>query len=229
MDQLNSALHELGMLSSVTHIRKQYLQEKSRRLHWYNVPPPTQEASKYQDEAGSSGYCIRKLLGYWDIKSDGSGLAVRSEDLPSSLAAVDDCETRCTYKYSEENLDCQSSTNRVSKMRSGHRTSSYRFQKPYEVPWRRVAEDRCRIFGGNLNNQDSDSSRDSGLGNRSNPGSPERVHRETTAGSASSLSRSRSLDDLVGSLSLAPEPCVEEMDNMSQKMEGLQILEKLVN
>lgn len=210
---LNTALHELGMLSAITESRKQYLQEKAatnRRLAMSRLKETNPVCLK-------KGFCVLHMNSNYvtDLSSVWKcGLrtgAVQTVRLPGDVVRSPPSDAVVPGKDGE-----------CCHERGRSRSSRYRlhFQKPYEVPWmnRLVRQEwpSHLVSQGDLASKDA-----STLGNRSNPGSPEK----SSGDSSSGLVRSRSLDDIE-----AMNPAVSsltcqksEIETVSQRMESLHV------
>ncbi len=130
---VDSALNELGMLSSVTDIRKQYVAERNRR-RTRQLSDPAAAAlmvdtntvcmtpSNSPDK--STGYQVIKLNPQF-VTSLSSGLEQLEVSRPQVQSAV-------TFgaRYSQDSLEREArNSRRASRLRYS------RFRKPYELPW----------------------------------------------------------------------------------------------
>lgn len=126
---IDTALNELGMLSSVTESRKQYLQEKNRT----HSEPSLKDASSMQrkskvfqviriDPTYVRGFSFNSSPIY-----DNSG---RSDE---TLGSESNFDFGSNYRNSENDFEKEARLKRLSRFRLGRMR---RYRKPYEVPWR---------------------------------------------------------------------------------------------
>lgn len=241
MESLNAALHELGMLSSITESRRQYLRETIRTCTRSTgntsrpQPPPPLPPSTVDSVSG--GFCVLHMNSNYvtDLR-----LKVKCENATDDIA----------------NEQAPSSS-WVASRKWPLSLSRRQFQKPYSVPsyaadarLRRRNWSRRSHHNLTTESSSSSSSRD-GIqsGNRSNPGSPEKgaAHRiggggskeyaatammmmMPSAGSQNGLLlRSRSLDDIeavhvVKSFEQQPLPATRvDIDNVSARLGHLHV------
>lgn len=211
---VDSALHELGMISSVTNSRKEYLHERKRssvrelssRFRIVHIDPTY--------VTGLSSSTSSNPVSPFKHDKDSS------TQIPGHSQQVLSTEFGTCYRNPEEeanirrNMKCRMT--RMSRLRAGR---YHRFRKPYEVPWR---------INQSLPETEIRQTEDEYLHSKSNSSSP------VKASSESSLTRSRSLGNLdLAKLSLDDflekkiTPAEkEEMERVSNHLENLHVTEK---
>ncbi|XP_061183130.1 uncharacterized protein LOC133191392 [Saccostrea echinata] len=225
---VDSALHELGMISSVTNSRREYLHERNRtcvkepassRFRILRIDPTyvtgfssstsTDPGSPYKQDQDSS----------LQLPAHSQPTTGHSKPTLGHSQPIVSTEFGTSYRNPEEeahvrrNMKCRMT--RMSRLRAGR---YQRFRKPYEVPWRinqSLPETELR----QTENEYSQS--------KSNSSSPVKAFSET------SLTRSRSLGNLdLAKLSLNDflEKKVtttekEEMERVSSHLENLHVTE----
>ena len=135
---IDAALMELGMLSSVTDSRQQYLAERSRpRVR--QVSEPSTSTSLEPDAASLTSACMTPTnspnkgtyqivqLNPQFVTSLSSGINAIEMTRSASKDSID-----FGTRYSQESLDRESKSNRLSRNKVSRLR---RFRKPYEVPW----------------------------------------------------------------------------------------------
>lgn len=156
--ELDTALHELGMLSSVTESRRQYLQEKARRdslekSRMRNLSEPSLGSlvhatpTNSPTKQGSQGYQVLQINPQYvvslstscfgkDSHSDHYNRDASERSTPSTMAETDLSSRAAAVsigaKYSQENVEYQAKSCRIARCRLARLK---RFRKPYEVPW----------------------------------------------------------------------------------------------
>ena len=147
---MDAALSELGMLSSVTDMRKQYVNERAERTRRRNrlISEPSTSASSLEvagvcmtpsnspnkANASNGSYQIVQLNTQF-VTSLSSGLNA----LEASQAVSQEAMSFGSH-YSQETLEQEARANRISRTRSRLR----RFRKPYELPFlHRHSIDTC--------------------------------------------------------------------------------------
>lgn len=210
---LDEALNELGMLSTVTESRKQYLREKqasSRITRLYKNTDNRQQGRKNNFEVihFNPQYITKVTIG---------------SNQPSPSIWIPDTFEDSTldfgknYRKSLENLDTEKRVRRLERYRLGR---IRRFRRPYEVPWRLMDPMP------NYSSQDSEDSLE--LQSKSNSSSPVKYT------SACTLPRSRSFDNLnFAMLKIATDIleetnfslCKQEIETVSANMRNLQVTE----
>lgn len=218
---LDTALHELDMLSTVTESRKQYICEK---LH-----------SKENDSTFPSGSFLIHLDSRFVTKFSFSKPANLVEaECPSSCSSEDSLGTNFNVELGDPTCSIVSSWSscRASKMKT-RRSNRHSICKPYDFPWKMgkvisvLSVPNCEKSvevtppASNISRQDS--------GNKSNPGSPVKNH-ELNSIAGCSIFRSRSLDNLDNATFelTQPESCHSVMgridvDTVSQRISNLHV------
>ncbi|XP_076355687.1 uncharacterized protein LOC143249546 [Tachypleus tridentatus] len=187
---IDSALHELGMLSSVTESRKEYLQEKQVKA---------KNSCSYQPEL-----CIlrvnSKYVTNFSFCKQPSSLHHGSLDDPANVFSAQD-DNGITFHVNLHNNKhniVRSTTSagafrgplKMKMMRLRH----HRFYRPYDFPWRPALEAslrRCWTEDTSVSTNTTLDPRQESA-NKSNPGSP----MKSNSSDGATIPRSRSLDDL---------------------------------
>ena len=165
---LDSALNELGMLSSVTDSHKQYEREKERQFartilgaRSRNLSEPSFTGAGTPSNSPTKGVYQVVQFNSQFITSLSSGLQACtrpsiSNASPSNLqkpAALNSsvCE-RLDFgeRYRQEELEQDAKANRLSRLKMSR---VKRFRKPYELPWRQALEKSCNSSPSNSPNQ----------------------------------------------------------------------------
>ena len=246
---LDSALNELGMLSTVTDSRRQFLLETKQRDR--SISEPSQDALACVTPLNSpvkGGYHIVQLntsyvVGVTRIPTVDCDQATHTLHEPRR----DHCMAYECLKFGEEYYqdatEYEARTNRMARIKFGR--STRRFKRPYELPWHNRAEDQSCHLAVTSQTRPASSSNLVGLGGEtacvvagsSNPCTPEKAPGGSVATLmppiASTVTRSKSLDELdFAQLRLNSENdncsfVVEqkEMERMSQTFLHLQVNE----
>lgn len=208
MMDVDSALHELGMLSTVTESRKQFLREREKSQERDLKPRsnPNSPAKGFHVLQMNPQYVTNLLVapsGGGIVRTARTrGLSVRDRNVSNCAVPVG---WQCEGDSTSGPLKC---TRRVR--------SVYRFKKPYEVPWRDCEKTMC----------DSLVTTKSGSRER-NISESEVIELE-----APGFVRSKSLDDLQVDLNKLLDSKVEignvvrdkkEIDKVSQHLQNLQV------
>ncbi|XP_062577278.1 uncharacterized protein LOC134239129 [Saccostrea cucullata] len=232
---VDSALHELGMISSVTNSRREYLRERNRtcvkespspRFRILRIDPmyvtgfsssvSTDPGSSYKQDQDSSLQLLTHSQSTSGHSQPTPGL---SQPTIGHSQPIGSTEFGTSYRNPEEeahvrrNMKCRMT--RMSRLRAGR---YQRFRKPYEVPWR---------INQSLPETEIRQSENEFSQSKSNSSSPVKALSET------SLTRSRSLGNLdLAKLSLNDflEKKVstterEEMERVSSHLENLHVTE----
>ena len=243
---LDSALDELGMLSTVTDSRRQFLLETKQRDR--SISEPSQDALACVTPLNSpvkGGYHIVQLntsyvVGVTRIPTVDCDRATPTLHEPRR----DHCMAYECLKFGEEYYqdatEYEARTNRMARIKFGR---TRRFKRPYELPWHnRVTEDQSCHLGVTSQTRPASSSNLVGLGEvtscvvagSSNPCTPEKTPVASLMPPiAATVTRSKSLDELdFAQLRLNSENdncsfVVErkEMERMSQTFLHLQVNE----
>ncbi|KAI0207329.1 hypothetical protein LSAT2_007994 [Lamellibrachia satsuma] len=240
---LDSALNELGMLSTVTDSRRQFLLETKRRDR--SLSEPSQDALS----------CVTPLNspvkgGYQIVQLNTSYVVGVSRKLTTGAAKQEpqrDHYAACEFlnfgeQYFQDATEYEARTNRLARIRFAR--SSRRFKKPYEIPWHNHIEDQQCFLAGTSQTRPASSSNLVGLSGEkpcmvtgsSNPGTPEKTSADATSYRpplAATVTRSKSLDELdFAQLRLNSEKdnCNfvlerKEIERMSQNFLHLQVNE----
>ncbi|CAH1773166.1 unnamed protein product [Owenia fusiformis] len=248
---LDSALNELGMLSSVTESRKQYLSERNRN---HNRSKSEQGTSSSQlpdtgDNAMSStgsessnslskGYQIVKINPQYVTSLNSGNRPMKIEQIGSKKDPGHSiCHGR---KFMPDSLESEARGSRLTRVKFSR---IKRFKKPYDVPWR-FSFDYANLtspdMGEGLNSSSptSTNARESpslssihasptkfAVRSTSNSNTPEKKQNGRDRGS---LVRSRSLDDLdLSKLNLMDKQYnvqeSKEIEKMSQNFLNLHV------
>ncbi|XP_035212087.1 uncharacterized protein LOC118186150 [Stegodyphus dumicola] len=217
--ELDAALQELGMLSTITNSRLDYLNEKVKK-------------KRSSNSLSSAPLCIVQMNSQFVTKFSLSKNSVPGADSESEEENDSSAPGRPHGSIEESKsvvnpkLICEQKMRRVYK---GIRRRDYMF-RPYDFPWRLKLEDSLknipvaaavsdRASPPTVSRQDS--------GNKSNPSSPVKSQKSLT-NLGSSIFRSRSLDDLeISKLEAKDDSCYEtgraEIDTMSQRISKLHV------
>ncbi|XP_071109595.1 uncharacterized protein [Haliotis cracherodii] len=213
MMDIDSALNELGMLSSVTESRRQFLRERSRTKSEGSV-----HVSRSSPNLANGFQILQIDTNY--VTGFSAVSPVASSPASGSLIQRQENQERIRfnsgYRDVEDSLEVEARNNRLSRIKLAR---ARRFRKPYNVPGRLYHS-----------MQESDFSLEEGSESRhskSNATSP------TKPNAGTCLTRSRSLDNLESArLKLAElfesEPSPEEkqaLEQVSREMENLQVNE----
>ena len=161
---LDSALSELGMLSTVTDSRKQYLQEQAMRFRHSGLCPRNRNHSEPSITAAGTPansptkgmYQIIHMNSQF-VTSLSTGLAACTQPSTSSSPPLSPSaptsssllqkpvmksSTACECldfgeKYGQDDLDQEARSSRLSRLKLSRMK---RFRKPYELPWRQSLE-----------------------------------------------------------------------------------------
>lgn len=207
---LDVALHELGMLSTVTNSRKEYLREKMRAK---SAPLATNSLCVVQMNS-------KFVTNFSFSKSCSVSVETDSEEKTDSPP----------FQFEEILSDMGTTLKHRKMIRSRKR---YQFCKPYHFPWRTKLEEslvnmniasppvkETTSAAASLTRQDSGS-------NKSNPGSPVKSQK-TVSNAGCSIFRSRSLDDTEFSKLNLLDGCSNEagraeIDTVSQRISKLHV------
>lgn len=206
---VDSALHELGLISSVTNSRREYLRERNRHTRAKELT----QSSRFKIVQIDPTY----VTGFSSSTSTDPGSPFTSDK--DSNRSAHSIEFGTGYRDPEEeanirrNMKCR--ITRMSRLRAGR---YQRFRKPYEVPWR---------INQSLPETEMRQTENEYLLSKSNSASPIKAPSET------SLTRSRSLGNLdIAKLSLNDflekkiSPAEkEEMEKVSNHLENLHVTE----
>ena len=211
---VDSALHELGMISSVTNSRKEYMRERSR--HRIKDPMSPRFKIVQIDPTYVTG-----LSSSSPSKDPGAPFSCDTDSNTNTTRHSQSIQSRfgTGYRDPEEeanirrNMSCR--ITRMSRLRAGR---YQRFRKPYEVPWR---------INQSLPETEMRQTENEYLLSKSNSSSPVKASSDT------SLTRSRSLGNLdLAKLSLndflekKTSPAEkEEMERVSTHLENLHVTE----
>ncbi|KAK2190931.1 hypothetical protein NP493_64g01045 [Ridgeia piscesae] len=243
---LDSALNELGMLSTVTDSRRQFLLETRRRDRSHSEP--SQDALSCVTPLNSpvkGGYQIVQLNTSYVV---GVSRKVTTDGNSAMKDPQCDHYAACEFlnfgeHYFQEATKYEARTNRLARIKFAR--SSRRFKKPYEVPWHNHMDAHCHLAG-TTQTRPASSSNLVGLsgekpymvasGSGSNPSTPEKTPGATMLCMppiAATVTRSKSLDELDFAqlrLNSEKENCSfvlerKEIERMSQNFLHLQVNE----
>lgn len=136
---VDAALNELGMLSSVTDSRKQYVCERTRRRvrqvsepgnSGLSVETSMSEACMTPSNSPNKGMYQIVTLNPQFVTSLSAGMAALDAAViqDASPQHIDQLGSR----YCQESLDFEAKTSRLSRLKCSR---IRRYRKPYEVPW----------------------------------------------------------------------------------------------
>ena len=135
---IDAALSELGMLSSVTESRRQYLIEKSRQERLLRPRDRNlSESSTHPTPSNSpnkGGYEIVHINPQF-VTSLSAGSLNRAAE--KSNGANSKTALTIGAKYSQENIEYEAKSSRLARVKMARLK---RFRKPYDVPWRNQME-----------------------------------------------------------------------------------------
>ena len=159
---VDAALNELGMLSSVTEIRKQYVAAERNRRRARQISEPSTSTltvannvgmtpSNSPDKGNHSGYQVIKLNPHF-VTSLSSGLS----QLEVTRPPVAHTAVSLGSQYNHDSLEREARNRRMSRMKVSR---YHRFKKPYELPWlsQRHSIDVC-YSGDSFSNDNSNDS-----------------------------------------------------------------------
>ncbi len=242
---IDVALNELGMLSTVTDSRREYLQERARQdraghRRDRNLSEPGTSASPTPSNSPSKGtYQILQMNPQYVISLSTTG--PKMEDRISNISR--DLSSNFGAKYSQENIEYEVKTSRVARTKLARLK---RFRKPYEVPWRNSTGEHCyrTPYFGPLLSQSQASAAAAAIGtpekttrgadraSNSNTSTPEKQNSSSLLSVEVTVPRSKSLDELdFAKLRLAEAENhnfileKKEIDKMSQHLQNLQVNE----
>lgn len=216
--RLNAALHELGMLSAITNSRAEYLEEKA-------APSTRKLAHLKRTECTSvclkKRYCVLHMnsnyvtnfASSWKCGLTPTSRKVIQSHINVNINPKNDLNTSTLGILSIQQKEVKPRLNRFK----------LRFHRPYEFPWMHRLESRG--LSSHCCNPSNEVSSSDG-GNRSNPGSPEKL----TIDTSTNLVRSRSLDDIeaINLSVLIPDNDLNcptsDVETVSQKMEHLKVI-----
>ncbi|GAB1599356.1 uncharacterized protein LOC115215897 [Argonauta hians] len=208
---LDEALNELGMLSTVTESRKQYLREKQT---------PSRVARLYKNmDNRQQG---KKKIGVIHLNPEYIAKVTIGSNQPSNNIWIQDrfennnLDYFKNYQKRTESLEADMRSRRLERYRLGR---IRRFRRPYEVPWR-LMEPIPSSISSEIDSLEPQS--------KSNSSSPIKYT------SSCSLTRSRSFDNLnFAMLKIASDIleetnfslCKQEIESVSANMRKLQVTE----
>ncbi|CAI9729056.1 Hypothetical predicted protein [Octopus vulgaris] len=214
---LDEALNELGMLSTVTESRKQYLREKqttSRVARLYKNMDNRQQG--------------KKKIGVIHFNPEYIAKVTIGSNQPSSNIWIQDTfeennlDFFKNYQKRTESIEADMRSRRLERYRLGR---IRRFRRPYEVPWRLMEPLPSNV------SQENDSLEPQ---SKSNSSSPIKYTSSSSSSSSCSLTRSRSFDNLnFAMLKIASDIleetnfslCKQEIETVSANMRNLQVTE----
>lgn len=205
---LDVALHELGMLSTVTNSRKEYLREKMMKGE--------------SAALATNSLCV--------VQMNSKFVTNFSFSKSCSVSVETDSEEKTDSPPFQEILDVGKTfpCGKISR-----RKRRFHLYKPYHFPWQTKLEESLvnmsiastpvkepTAAAASLTRQDSGS-------NKSNPGSPVKSQK-TVSNAGCSIFRSRSLDDTEFSKLNLPDGCSNEagraeIDTVSQRISKLHV------
>ena len=227
---VDGALRELGMLSSVTDSRRQYLKEKQEQVKgrtdtYQKALSPqsetdmnsiTQGVASLGDSSNSVELSIRSpISGYQILTMNTNFVTGLTAPSTPSFPQIDMSPSESRYssgvKFQCDYLDTEARTSRQARMRLNRLK---RFHKPYEVPWRLALESRSSV---NVSRRQSQTSPDLQVTpdrtftfdkcrSNSNSSTPEKSSHSHVKVDTK-VYRSRSLDDLKSFQNLKLSDC----------------------
>ncbi|XP_054708085.1 uncharacterized protein LOC129217766 [Uloborus diversus] len=214
--ELDAALHELGMLSTITDSRLDYLRNKVKKRN--------RSSKSLCVVQMNSDFVTEFSLSKSSAVPNGES---ESEEENNGTSTPEDIRIQCpVLEMLPPTWKLDFNTRRKIKRAM---TRHYKF-KPYDFPWRSKLEDSLRNIPAataasegasppTVSRQDS--------GNKSNPSSPVKSQKSLT-NLGCSIFRSRSLDDLdISKLDLKDDCCLEasrvEIDTVSQRIGKLHV------
>jgi hypothetical protein len=138
---LDTALNELGMLSTVTESRKQYLREKRARAKSESEKESVSNvgsSSSQELEEVPRGYQVLKMNPKYIVglssspKKDSFRARGRSMSEPASAMSTELGFFSRAGKYSKSSMDVERKTSRVARVKLSR---IRRYQQPYNLPW----------------------------------------------------------------------------------------------
>ena len=217
---LDSALNELGLLSTVTESRYQYLREKDRQRRREKGSNRTNSCSLVEGQDSSStsedlDYSLQSSSSsepYQIIQINANFVtSLSTGPFDTSLTNSRVGDGYCAAKFNYSNLDYEAQMHRSSRIprfsRFAKSKLSYRrFRKPYEVPWRHSLDKQMSALtiGNGATSEEPiqnhallatpKKSKISARHNKSNASTPEKCI--PSNGNKCTVTRSRSLDNL---------------------------------
>lgn len=229
--EIDAALNELGMLSTVPECRKQYLRDHNRtKSESSTANPPHRSRSQepfkilHIEPAYITGFSVERTVTP-NSKIYGSSSLFRA--LKTSEKNLD----LGKYRTNVGDVESEAKNRRTTKSRLSR---SQRFKKPYEVPWRLY-----HSFSG-VSNVNIEQTMAENCQSKSNTSSPAKPSNECRT-----LTRSRSLENLdisqlrISDLNLSKFfdndssnresaeiiPRQSEIENVSQNLQNLQVVD----